>query len=79
LKSPIALQVLAQLFEKHNVLGNLPAFISKNAQQIYNITPSVKEVVLEKKPFTVPAHYNNVVPMYAGKTINYNIKEVKNG
>jgi len=78
--APIALQVLAELFEKENApLENLQAFISGNAQNIYGITPVAKTVTLEKKNFTVPSDYNGVVPMYADETIAYSIKDVKNG
>ena len=52
--APIALQVLAELFENENApLENLQAFISGNAQNIYGVTPLVKTVTLEKKEFTV--------------------------
>ena len=75
--APIALQVLAELFEYNNSsLENLQAFISGNAQNIYNITPPTKTVTLEKKSFTVPSDYSGVVPMYAGDTIKYSIKEI---
>jgi len=78
--APIALQVLAELFEKENApLENLQAFISGNAQNIYGVTPLAKTVTLEKKSFTVPSDYNGVVPMYADETIAYSIKDVKNG
>ncbi|BAF71350.1 dihydroorotase [Sulfurovum sp. NBC37-1] len=77
--APIALQVLTELFETHDALDNLQAFISGNAQSIYGISPVAKEVILEKKPFIVPADYNDVVPMYAGETLAYSIKEVKHG
>jgi len=78
--APIAVQVLAELFEKENApLKNLQAFISGNAQNIYGITPVAKTVTLEKKNFTVPSDYNGVVPMYADETIAYSIKDVKNG
>jgi len=78
--APIALQVLAELFENENApLENLQAFISGNAQKIYGITPLAKTVTLEKKSFTVPSDYNGVVPMYADETIAYSIKDVKNG
>jgi dihydroorotase len=78
--APIALQVLAELFEKENApLENLQAFISGNAQNIYGVTPLAKTVILEKKSFTVPSDYNGVVPMYADETLAYSIKEVKNG
>lgn len=73
--APVALQLLAELFEKHDALDKLQAFVSDNAQNIYNITPPRKTVTLEKKPFSVPAQYNGVVPMYAGETLAYSIKE----
>ena len=78
--APIALQVLAELFENQNVsLDNLQAFVSGNAQKIYGITPPAKQVVLEKKTFKVPSDYSGVVPMYAEEKIVYSIKEVKHG
>ena len=78
--APIALQVLAELFEKNGASQEkLQAFIRDNAQKIYNITPLPKKIVLEKKPFKVPQLYNGVVPMYAGEEIAYSIKEVYDG
>ncbi len=77
--APIALQVLAELFAKHDAIENLPDFISNNAQRIYGITPPAKKIILEEKPFTVPTSYGGVVPMYAGKTIDYSIREVIDG
>jgi len=75
--APIALQLLAELFEKHNALENLQRFISDNAQRIYGITPIEKEVILERKSFRVPTEYNGVVPIYANEEIAYSIKEVR--
>jgi len=78
--APIALQLLAELFETHNAsIENLQAFISDNAQKIYNITPIDKTIILEKRPFKVPTEYNGVVPMYANKEIAYSIKEILHG
>ena len=77
--SPIALQVLAELFEKHDALDKLQDFVSSNAQNIYGVAPLAKTVTLEKKPFKVPSDYNGVVSMYADEEITYSIKEVKNG
>jgi len=78
--APIALQVLAELFENENApLENLQAFISGNAQKIYGVTPLNKTVTLEKKEFTVPSDYNGVVPMYADETLAYSIRDVRNG
>lgn len=78
--APIALQVLAELFENENAsLENLQAFVSGNAQKIYALSPLAKTVTLEKKSFTVPSDYNGVVPMYADEKIAYSIREIKNG
>lgn len=79
--SPIALQVLVELFEKHNALDNLNAFVSLNAQKIYNLELEEKTIKLIKKDFVVPAIYSYkeevVVPMYAGKTIAWSIESIK--
>ena len=78
--APIALQLLAELFESNGAsVKKLQAFVSGNAQNIYGITPMKKSVTLEKKSFKVPSEYNGVVPMYADEEIAYSIKEVHNG
>ncbi|MEA3522856.1 MAG: dihydroorotase [Campylobacterota bacterium] len=74
--APIALQVLCELFDKHDKIDNLQAFISDNAQSIYAICPEFKEVGLIEEDFTVPEKYGEVVPMYAGKTIRWSIESV---
>lgn len=78
--SPIALQVLTELFEKHDALENLNAFVSLNAQRIYNLTLEKKTIRLIKKDFIVPAIYEykneNVVPMYAGESIPWSIESI---
>ena len=75
--APIALQLLAELFEKNNAsVENLQAFVSGNAQNIYDIAVPKKTVTLEKTPFKVPSDYNGVVPMYADEEIAYSIKDV---
>ena len=78
--SPIALQVLTQLFEKHDSLDKLNDFVSLNAQKIYNLDLPEKTIKLVKKDFIVPAIYEykneNVVPMYAGETISWSIESI---
>lgn len=74
--APIALQALVELFEKHNVLANLQAFVSNNAQTIYSYKAPYKEVLLEKLPFQVTHSYDDIVPMFANKTLTWNINRV---
>jgi dihydroorotase len=74
--APIALQVLCDIFDKHDKLDNLQAFVSDNAQSIYQICPTFKEVTLVRKDFTVPEKYAEVVPMYAGQTIPWSVEDI---
>ncbi len=74
--APIALPVLAELFEQHEAVNNLQAFISDNAQRIYGVTPPQKEVTLTKTPYTVPQSYGNVVPFKANETLNWSISNI---
>ena len=73
--APIALQVLAQVFDENGKLENLQAFISTNASKIYNLQPSSKSITLIQKDFLVPKVYEKnglkVIPMYAGQTIKW--------
>jgi dihydroorotase len=72
--APIALQLLAELFETNDVsFDNLQKFVSDNAKNIYGINPKEQVVILEKTPFIVPKSYGKVVPMYAGETISWSL------
>ncbi len=75
--APIALQVLCELFDSYGKLGNLQSFVSDNAQSIYGLCPEFKEVVLAEEPFEVPVKYGDVVPMYAGASIQWSISSVE--
>ena len=76
--APIALQVLAQIFEDNNALDNLDKFISLNAREIYKFTPIEKTITLIKKDFSVPSSYDRfnqtVVPMFANESIPWSLK-----
>lgn len=77
--SSIALQVLTQLFEEHGKLENLNAFVSLNAQRIYDLKPIKKSIKLIKKDFIVPKVYRykdeSVVPLFAGQVLSWSIEE----
>jgi len=76
--SPIALQVLTDLFDKNGKLENLNAFVSLNAQNIYDFKAVEKTIKLVQKDFVVPEIYTynseNVVPMYSGQTLAWSIQ-----
>ena len=71
--APIALQLLTQLFAKHNKLENLQAFVSDNAQKIYGLKPIEKTITLEQKEFEIPEKYKDVVPFMANQKIEWRI------
>ena len=75
--APIALPLLAELFEAHGKLDNLQGFISDHAKKIYGIKPPKKRVILKKEPFTIPKSYGDIVPMHAGETIDWKISQVQ--
>ena len=71
--APVALAMLAELFDTHDALDKLQAFVSGNAQSIYGLTPPAKTVHLVKEPCTVPAKYGNVVPIRSGGEIGWRV------
>ncbi|MEO0796594.1 MAG: dihydroorotase [Verrucomicrobiota bacterium] len=71
--APITLQLLADLFDRHDRLHNLPDFVTYNARRIYQVEPPETTIVLVKKPMKIPASYGNVVPMWAGQEIGWSV------
>jgi len=71
--APIALPRLVELFEQHHALDRLQAFVSDNAQRIYDIQPPARIVELEKTPWIVPERYGTVIPMHAGETLAWQV------
>ena len=75
--APVALQMLAELFEGHGALDKLQDFVSGNARRIYGITPPARTIVLEKQPWVVPESYGEVVPFFAGRQLEWQVVEVR--
>ena len=79
--SPIALQVLVELFEKYDSLDNLNDFVSNNAKKIYGLNIKDKTIKLVKKDFIVPAIYEykdeKVVPMYAANSLSWSRESIQ--
>ena len=71
--APVALAMLAELFDAHDALDKLQAFVAGNAQRIYGLTPPDKTVRLVKETCTVPDKYGDVVPIRAGGEIGWRV------
>ena len=71
--APVALPLLATLFEQHGALANLQAFVSDNARRIYQLDLPPTEVTLERRRWMVPQRYGNVVPYFAGRDLVWSV------
>lgn len=69
--APVALPMLAELFESAGKLELLQGFVSDIACERYGLTPQEKTVVLEQKPWQVPELYHDLKPFGAGKTLRW--------
>ena len=69
--APVALPMLMQLFEEADCLEHLPAFVSGNARQFYQIAPPQKSVELQCTPWRVPELYGSVRPFLAGQELRW--------
>jgi dihydroorotase len=71
--APVILPLLVELFESHDALSSLQPFISDNARRIYGIAPPTKTITLARKPWAVPASFDDVVPFCAGRTLPWQV------
>ncbi len=70
---PVALQTVAEVFDAHNALDKLEAFVSVNGALFYGRPLNTGTIDLIKEPWTVPASIGNVVPFRAGKTLAWKV------
>ena len=75
--APVALPMLVELFDKHDALDNLQAFVSGNARRIYRLTPPSKTVSFFREGTVIPRRYGSVVPFGAGKTVAWRLLDVR--
>ena len=71
--SPVAVQIITELFYRNNKLENLEKFISTNGCDFYNLPYNDEYITLKKKPWIVPKKYNNFVPLMSGKEVLFDI------
>jgi dihydroorotase len=71
--APLALPLLAQIFEENGALGQLEAFTSVNGANFYGLPLNEETITLVREPWTVPDEYSGVVPLRAGKEIRWQV------
>ena len=74
--APMALAMLVELFEQHDALDHLQAFVSGNARRVYGLEPPRKRVSFVKEPTVAPRQYGPVVPFGAGRTMAWRSHDI---
>lgn len=69
--APVALPMLAEIFEDEDKLDLLQGFISGIACKRYGLKPLPKTITLETKPWTIPELYHDIKPFGAGRTLRW--------
>ncbi len=77
--APIALQLLAQIFEEAGKLDRLENFTSKFGAEFYGLSQNSGIINLVKKDWTVPNSYpcgeSKIIPFMAGQTLHWQVEE----
>jgi len=70
--APIAMPILAHIFEEMEALDKLANFTSKFGADFYGLPAPKGTLVLEKgEPWEIPKSYHDVVPLWAGRSIEW--------
>lgn len=72
--SPVAVPLMAELFEENGKLEKLENFMSVYGPAFYSIKPAESCITLVQKKSTIPAVIDGIVPLYAEKTVSWSIK-----
>ena len=72
--SPVAVPLMAQLFEENGKLDKFENFMSVYGPAFYGIAPAAGCIALIKKESTIPPAIDGIVPLYAGKTLSWSFK-----
>lgn len=74
--APIALPLLAQIFDQHHALDRLAGFIGKFARKFYNVSHMPERpIMLVNTPMKVPSEYGGVVPFMANQQLQWSVQE----
>ena len=74
--SPVAVQIIAELFHNNNKLENLEKFISTNGCDFYGLPYNEEYITLIEDPWVVPEKYGDFVPLMTGETLVFKIIEL---
>lgn len=67
-------ELLVQIFEEEEALDKLQGFVADHATAFYRLEPAFGSLTFSRKPRTVPAIYDGIVPFMAKKTLNWTLE-----
>ncbi|MBM2817626.1 MAG: Dihydroorotase [Parcubacteria group bacterium] len=72
--APVAVPLLAEIFEKAGRLDKLENFVSTFGAVFYDLPLNKDKITLVKKDWIVPESYAGIVPFMAGKKLSWQVK-----
>jgi dihydroorotase len=73
--APVALPLLAQIFDQHNALPRLETFVHHAAGKFYGLKTSACALRLVKERWNIPRQFGNIVPFMAGERLEWMVLE----
>lgn len=73
--TPVALPVLAELFESAEKLTLLEDFTSRYGAEFYHLPLNTTDITLRKESWTVPDEMFGVTPFRAGESLNWRVED----
>lgn len=71
--APVALAVLAQVFEEEGRLDCLEAFTSEFGARFYGLASNRGTLTLRREPWVVPAQFGSVIPLFADHELAWQV------
>ncbi len=72
--APVAIPLLAEIFEKEGRLNKLENFVSKFGAVFYDLPLNKERIMLVKEDWIIPQDYRDIVPFMAGKKLSWQVK-----
>lgn len=73
--APVALALLAELFDRYDALEMLENFVSRFGAEFYGLPLNRSTITLQKKAWRVAEDYDGIVPFMAGKEISWSVRD----
>ncbi len=71
--APVALPLLARIFEDHGALERLEPFVSEFGARFYGLPLNDGTITLRREPWIVPKMIGDIVPFFAGKSLDWSV------